>query len=79
MHFFGIAGFLSFFISTVVFIWTLFLKFFEHVSFIKTPLPILVAIFLVIGIQFVLMGLLAELIIRHTPKEVEHYKEIDIK
>jgi glycosyltransferase involved in cell wall biosynthesis len=42
----------------------IYLKFFENTSLIQTPLPILTAICLITGITSVLMGLLAELIMR---------------
>lgn len=77
MHFFGAVGFWSFFLSGAVFVWMIGLKFLRHTDFIKTPLPVLAAIFIIVGIQFILMGLLAELIIRHTPRDVEHYEEIN--
>ncbi len=64
MHFFGGLGFISFLLSTVSFLGMLYFKFFLHASFILTPLPILVTLFFIIGFQFVLMGLLAEIFVR---------------
>jgi len=64
MQFFGKAAFLSFAASLAAFLWMLWLKFFAGASFIQTPLPILTVSFAVIGIQFLLLGLIAELIYR---------------
>ena len=77
MHFFGAVGFWSFFIAFLLFGWMVYLKFIKYADFIKTPLPVLIGIFIMVGFQFILMGLLAELIIRHTPREVEYYEEIN--
>lgn len=69
MHFFGWAGFGSFlfgFLSGVVAI----VYKFNGVNFNRTPLPLLVIFFLIMGVQFILMGLLAEILIRiyHEPQ-----------
>lgn len=69
MHFFGYAGFGSIFLGFLAFLWAVFLRFFEGVHFNRTPLPEVVAIFVVVGFQFILMGLLAEIIVRL------HYKD----
>jgi len=45
-------------------VYALFLKFFRGVFFIQTPLPLLVVMCLVTGIMCILMGLLAEMIVR---------------
>jgi glycosyltransferase involved in cell wall biosynthesis len=54
LHFFG----------GIVFLVMMYFKYFDGKSFIDTPLPILVALLVMIGFQFILMGLIAELIIR---------------
>lgn len=64
MHFFGGMGFASFLLGIISFLGMLYFKFFLHVSFIQTPLPVLIALFFIVGFQFVLMGLLAEIFIR---------------
>jgi glycosyltransferase involved in cell wall biosynthesis len=64
MHFFGGAGIWSFLLGGIVGVWALALKLFEGKSFISTPLPLLAVFFVLIGLQFVLMGLLAEMITR---------------
>lgn len=64
MHVFGGFGLLSFVSSFGFFVWALFLKLFEGVSLIQTPLPLLAVMTGVTGVMCVLMGLLAELNIR---------------
>lgn len=80
MQFFGKAAFLSFAASLGAFLWMLWLKFFSGASFIQTPLPILTVAFAVIGVQFLLLGLIAELIYRlslrnQAPSPVDYIKE----
>lgn len=62
IHFFGGAGFISFFAGFLIFLWATYLKIFAGVHYNRSPLMILVAIFAVIGSQFILMGLLAEIL-----------------
>lgn len=64
MHFFGYAGFISMFLGVLTFFWALYLRLFEGLHFNRTPLPELVAIFVVVGVQLILMGLLAEIVVR---------------
>ncbi|MFY9462915.1 MAG: glycosyltransferase family 2 protein [Candidatus Sungiibacteriota bacterium] len=80
MQFFGKAAFLSFAASLAAFLWMLWLKFFSGASFIQTPLPILTVSFTVIGVQFLLLGLIAELIYRlslrkQAPSPADYIKE----
>ncbi len=64
MHFFGYAGFVSMGLGFLTSIWALLLRVLQGTHFSRTPLPELVAIFIVVGFQFILMGLLAEVLIR---------------
>lgn len=75
IHFFGAVGFISFFCAFITAGWAIFLKLFQNTNFIRTPLPILTAIFSVVGVQFILMGLLAEIIAR-TSASIVDYEEI---
>lgn len=61
MHFFGIAGMWAFTLGCIAFFLMFYLKYFRQTSFIATPLPILTALFIIIGFQFILFGLLAEM------------------
>lgn len=64
LYVFGAFGLLAFFISIVAGIWAVALKFAYGISFILTPLPIITIVMLAISVQFFLMGLLAELLVR---------------
>jgi hypothetical protein len=64
IYLFGGFGLLSFWGALVSFALMLWLKFGEQKSFIETPMPLLVVLFLLVGIMSVLMGLLAEMIMR---------------
>lgn len=80
IQFFGKAAVFSFIASNGAFLWMLWLKFSSGTSFIQTPLPILVVSFAVIGIQFLLLGLIAELIYRlslrtQPPSPTDYIKE----
>ena len=66
MHFFGGAGFMSFFLSFVFFLTMIYFKYVLGITFIETPLPTLIAICAIIGVQFILMGLLAELLLKQS-------------
>ena len=64
LYVFGSFGVIAFFISMIAGIWAIVLKLFFNTSFILTPLPIITIVLLAISVQFVLMGLLAELQVR---------------
>lgn len=64
MYIFGAVGFASLAISLLSGVWAVYLKFVEQVSFISTPLPLLVVMTGITGFMCILMGLLAELVIR---------------
>ncbi len=69
MHFFGWAGFASFFLGFLSGAAAILYKF-NGINFNRTPLPLLVVFFLIMGVQFILMGILAEILIRiyHEPQ-----------
>ncbi|MSR76562.1 MAG: glycosyltransferase [Candidatus Ryanbacteria bacterium] len=75
IHFFGGAGFASLFVGCILFFSMLYLKYHWGTSFIKTPLPVLIALFVIIGFQFILMGLLAEIITRTARPETDIVQE----
>jgi dolichol-phosphate mannosyltransferase len=64
LYVFGAFGMIAFFIAMVAGLWALVLKIASGVSFILTPLPIIAVVMLAISVQFFLMGLLAELLVR---------------
>src|SRR5688572_11930863 len=64
LYVFGAFGMIAFAISVISGVWAIFLKLFYGTSFILTPLPIIAVVMLAISVQFFLMGLLAELLVR---------------
>jgi len=69
MHFFGWAGLVSLFLSFLSGATAIILRL-GGVHFIKTPLPLLTVFLIIMGVQFILMGILAEILIRiyHEPR-----------
>lgn len=64
LHFFGGLGLLSILLAFPVTAYALWLKFVEHLSLNRTPLPLLAVLCVILGVQFIMMGILAEIIIR---------------
>lgn len=64
LYVFGAFGMIAFLTSLVAGVWALVLKIGYDVSFILTPLPSITVVMLAISMQFFLMGLLAELLVR---------------
>jgi hypothetical protein len=64
IYVFGGFGLFSLAVSFLSGLWALYLKFFENTSFIQTPLPLLVVLAFITGIMSILMGLIAEIIMR---------------
>ena len=64
IYVFGTFGMIAFFLSIVAGLWAFYLKFVGGVSFILTPLPVISVVMLAISMQFFLMGLLAEMLVR---------------
>ena len=64
IYIFGGFGLLNFLISLVAGAWALYLKFWTGISFIQTPLPLLVVMSAITGVMCVLLGLIAEMVTR---------------
>ncbi|HEX8069184.1 MAG TPA: glycosyltransferase family 2 protein [Pyrinomonadaceae bacterium] len=64
IYVFGSFGLCAFLLSFVAGVWAAILKFGEGVSFILTPLPVITVVMFAVGVQFILMGLLAEMLVR---------------
>jgi dolichol-phosphate mannosyltransferase len=67
LYVFGWAGLLTFFVSILCAILAFLMKYANwphHADFVQTPLPVLTTVMLVLGVQFFLMGLLAEMQVR---------------
>jgi hypothetical protein len=61
---FNTTGIGALIVSLALFGYMLALKYYCHTSFIETPLPVLVAMYFMIGVQLILMTLLAEINMR---------------
>lgn len=64
IYIFGGFGILSFVLSAVSFVSMLYLKIVDGVSLILTPLPLLTALTFLVGFISILLGLLAEMLVR---------------
>lgn len=64
IYVFGTFGMIAFFLSIFAGLWAFVLKFGYGTSFILTPLPVIAVVMLAISMQFFLMGLLAEMLVR---------------
>jgi glycosyltransferase involved in cell wall biosynthesis len=64
IYVFGTFGIASLFLSMGAFVYMLALKFFAGVSMISTPLPLVTVTAGLVGIMSILMGLLAEMLVR---------------
>lgn len=64
IHFFGTVGFFALGLGGVSGVGALYLKYIDGISFISTPLPVLTALLVIVGVQFIGMGILAEMLMR---------------
>jgi dolichol-phosphate mannosyltransferase len=67
LYVFGAAGLLSLLLSVLSSIGAVLMKYADwphHADFIQTPLPVLAMVMLALGVQFFLMGLIAEMLVR---------------
>jgi glycosyltransferase involved in cell wall biosynthesis len=64
MYLFGGCGVFSLAVSGIAFLWMVYLKFSHNISFIMTPLPLMVVMTFMIAMMCILLGLLAEMIMR---------------
>lgn len=64
IYLFGTAGFISIGIAILTAFYSVYLKIFENISFIQTPMPFMSMFSIFMGFIFIFMGLLAELLMR---------------
>src|ERR1700750_1393008 len=64
LYMFGFAGLTTFIISLLSGLYAVFLKIIHRADFVQTPLPFLCIVMFAVGVQFLLMGLLAEMLVR---------------
>lgn len=64
IHFFGGIGLVSLLFGVAAGAWAIGLKLFFGTSIVRTPLPVLSALFIIVGVQLAVMGILAEVLMR---------------
>lgn len=78
IHFFGGLGFLLFFLGGLSGTVAIVLRLFFGLHLVQTPLPILTALFLIMGVNLIMMGILSEMLMR-TYYEVNERKPYRIR
>jgi glycosyltransferase involved in cell wall biosynthesis len=69
LHLFGMLGLLSFLSGFVITLYLTYLKFFEGASISNRPLFLVGILFIIIGVQFISLGLIAEMITKTNANE----------
>ncbi|HEX8097879.1 MAG TPA: glycosyltransferase family 2 protein [Pyrinomonadaceae bacterium] len=64
IYVFGTFGMIAVALSFIAGVWATVLKFWKGTSYILTPLPVITVVMFAVGVQFILMGLLAEMLVR---------------
>lgn len=64
MHFFGGLGFVSFFLGLITGLTAVIFKLTGYKTIIETPLPILSMMLIIVGVQLIVMGVIAEMNMR---------------
>lgn len=64
IHFFGGAGFLSFIVGGIAAALAVYFKATGQKDFVETPLPMITAMFFIVGVLMILLGVLAEMLMR---------------
>lgn len=78
IHFFGGLGFVSLMFGFVAGTVAVVFKLIHYRNFVATPLPIFSALFIIVGVQLIVMGILAEILMR-TYYESQDKKPYSIK
>jgi glycosyltransferase involved in cell wall biosynthesis len=78
IHFFGGAGILAFLVTFFATILAAYFKITGQKDLVETPLPTIASMFFVVGIQLVLMGVMAEILMR-TYYESQHKMPYSVK
>lgn len=69
VHFFGGFGFLFLFLGGLALFFALCFRFFIGISLIQTPLPTLAGLLVSMGVNFILIGVVAEMLVRQKYEE----------
>ncbi len=78
IHFFGGIGFVSFFLGIIAGFTAIAFRLFHYKFITETPLPILSALLIIVGVQLIAMGVVAEMLMR-TYYEVQNKNPYIIK
>ena len=78
LHLFGTLGFLSFFVGFVIALYMTYLKFFEGQYISDRPLFLVGVLFMIVGIQFFSLGLVAEMITKSSAHEDDTLIELTL-
>jgi len=79
IYFFGVFSFFSFALSILFFIYMIILKYYYDTSFIQTPLPLLIIFLVMIGLIFLFIGIIAQLIINQSNQDNKKHSNIKEK
>ena len=75
LHLFGVLGILSFGFGFVVMAYLTFMKYFEGMSISDRPLFLVGILFTILGVQFLSLGLIAEMITKTTSRDEDYLIE----
>lgn len=75
MYFFGMLAAWAFGLAFLIVIWALILKFWFAISLIQTPLPLFAALLVILAMQMLSMGIVADLVMRTHDRKPYHIKE----
>ncbi len=79
LYYFGMFGFGSIFCSLIIFLVMIYWKYFVSGSFIRTPLPVLAVFFFLTGINFILIGIIAQIMIIKNNKKNSETEQSEIE
>ena len=79
LYYFGMFGFGSIFCSLIIFLVMIYWKYFVSGSFIRTPLPVLAVFFFLTGINFILIGIIAQILIIKNNKKNSETEQSEIE
>lgn len=75
LHLFGILGVLSFICGFIIMAYMTFMKYFEGMSISDRPLFLVGILFTIVGVQFLSLGLIAEMITKTTSRDEDYLIE----
>jgi glycosyltransferase involved in cell wall biosynthesis len=75
LHLFGVLGVLSFICGFIIMAYMTFMKYFEGMSISDRPLFLVGILFIIVGVQFLTLGLIAEMITKTTSRDEDYLIE----